>query len=198
MQKRTKTVKYQSRYFERDVPKKLFQIKMSSDGSFELIDKSAVLDLSSLIYLVIGLTGIVFNLIENYHFIIYLLSAGFILIFLTTLVLGLIQKKRKRFEFIIDEPKIVYNLGYKSTDNVIDISDSLSIRCDIETQYRKHGRYPLYFSRHCIKSENEDELIIQTCSKVKQDCLKFGKALTRYLNEVTDIKTLPLKEIEIK
>lgn len=194
MQKRTKTIKYQSRYFERDIPKKLFQIKMSSDGSFELIDKSAILDLSSFIYLLMGLTGIVFNIIENYHFIIYLLSAGLILIFLTTLVLGLIQKKRKRFEFIIDEPKIVYNLGYKSLDSVIQFNDGLSIRCDIETLYMKHGTQPLYFSRHFIKSKDEDELIIQTCSKVKQDCLKFGKALTRYLSEVTDIKELPLKE----
>lgn len=62
MTNRIKTLKYQSRYFERDIPKNLFRIEMSSNGSFELIDESTAVDRSSVIYLFIGVTGIVFNL----------------------------------------------------------------------------------------------------------------------------------------
>lgn len=191
-----KKLKYQLRYFVRDVSRVNILVDYEENGDISLRYRLSAFSYANLLFCCIGIGGLIFNFSENYDDLIYWLSGAFLGIAVLSAIAGHYRNKNDFFRFSPADQKISYSNGIPSRPTEFETSAANKWWCEIHEFRRGRGRasYSATFYHQNSETINEKSIAFTFTSYYRHDCIKVGNALNRYLDEMTDLKDIQLIE----
>jgi len=192
----TKKTKYQLIYLLRALSYKPLKVKSSESGQIEIRPKLKPLDYSTIAFIVIGIGLIASIYIEEQNPYWYILGSIFLIIGILAIIMSIIRNKNDYFIFDPVTQNIEYSISVQTNPKSFKTDESNRVWCEIDES--RGGEGHRYFSvtfyvenRYDSKSRS---IIFQMGSKNRHKCVVVGKALNRYLEEMSDLKGIRMKE----
>ena len=190
-------LKYQLRYFIRDVSLKDMLVDFDPNGDIALKQKISLLSYSTVLFFCLGIGALIFNYFSNYDDLFYLLGGAFLLISILSIFSGHFKNKNAFFRFSPVSQIITYsNSAIGSKPIQFETNRFNRWWCEIHEYRTRNGRWSYSTTFYHQNTENPDEkgIALNYHSYYRSDCIKVGKALNRYLEEMTELKDIKLIE----
>jgi len=192
-----KKLKYQLRYFVRDVSRNDVLVKYESNGDIEIKQKIKLFTYTHAFFLFLGIGGLIFNYQKSYDDLVYWLSGAFLMISLLSIVSGYFKNKNAFFKFSPENQLITYSNSTRTDSNAFKTTRVNSWWCEIHTYGKgKSGSITysaIFYHQNKLNSERK-RVALNIHSDYRNDCIRVGKAVNRYLKETTELSNIQLIE----
>jgi hypothetical protein len=192
----SKKIKYQQKYLLRELKKTNLVVTNSQDRRIRTKHKRKLFDYSLLAAILIGIGGIIFNIIENYSPLIYFLSVIFFLVGVLSLFLGYFKNKNNFFSFDPVSSSITYSNSIQAKSKLIDVNKDTLVWSEIQKLGigGRHKFYSVYFYAKNMSNGDKKTMFFTYDNRFKSNCLIVGKAINRYFEEMSVLKDIILIE----
>jgi hypothetical protein len=194
-----KKTKYQLIYLLRALSYKPLKVKSFKSGQIEIRPKFKPLDYSTIAFILIGVGFIAFIYIEEQNPYLYILGSVFLILGILAIIMSIIRNRNDYFIFDPVAQNIEYYISVQTNPKSFRTDESNRVWCEIDEL--RGGKGHRYFSvtfyaenRYDTKSRS---IIFQMNSKNRHKCVVVGKALNRYLEEMSDLKVIRMIENKI-
>ena len=190
-----KKLKYQLKFFLRKTTHKDLVVSHNENGNITLRMKFILFDYSTIIYLCLGFGVLILNYQKNYSYILYLISGLLLLIVFFSIISGYYRNKNNFFYFSPESQTITYSNSICSKPKTIQTTQENIWWSEIDEYYNGGKRsYSATFYAQNKEKMNKKRIVFQMNSDYKSDCIKFGRALNQYIEEMSDLKGIRLVE----